>query len=210
MKTDDLIAAPAADTQPQPAVAQGLGVMLGSALFVAFAAVVLFWGLRANPMAGLAPLTVLKTLVPLVLGVLAVMLALRRVHPAVSDGKLPRLMGLAPVVILLAMLSALIFTPNDSWSMQVTGKTIWVCLYSIPTLAILPLAALLTVLRRGAALRPTAAGFAAGLAAGAFAATLYSLHCSEDSPLFYGLWYSTGILTVGAVGAALGRVTLRF
>ncbi|MBD3765305.1 MAG: DUF1109 family protein, partial [Rhodobacterales bacterium] len=39
----------------------------------------------------------------------------------------------------------------------------------------------------------------AGVAAG------YALHCTEDSPLFFVLWYGLGILVPTLAGAWLGR-----
>jgi hypothetical protein len=32
----------------------------------------------------------------------------------------------------------------------------------------------------------------------------------EDSPLFYGTWYTLGVLIVAALGAVLGSRVLRF
>jgi hypothetical protein len=55
-----------------------------------------------------------------------------------------------------------------------------------------------------------AAGAVAGLAAGAFAATVYCLHCQEVSALFVLTWYSLGILLAASVGALLGPRLLRW
>lgn len=64
--------------------------------------------------------------------------------------------------------------------------------------------------RRGAPARPTLAGFLAGLAAAGIGASVYAVHCTDDSPLFVALWYTLGIAMVAAVGAALGRIVLRW
>ena len=50
--------------------------------------------------------------------------------------------------------------------------------------------------------RTRAAGAAAGLAAGAFAATVYCLHCPEVSAIFVLTWYSLGILLLEQLAAA--------
>ncbi len=42
------------------------------------------------------------------------------------------------------------------------------------------------------------------------AAAVYSLHCPEDSPLFFLLWYGLGIVIAGAAGARLGSRVLRW
>jgi len=53
-------------------------------------------------------------------------------------------------------------------------------------------------------------GAAAGLAAGASAATLYGLHCPEVSALFVLIWYSLGMLVAAAIGALAGPRVLRW
>ena len=50
----------------------------------------------------------------------------------------------------------------------------------------------------------------AGLAAGVVATAIYSLFCTEDSPLFYSLWYSLGICISIGLGALAGRRWLRW
>jgi hypothetical protein len=71
----------------------------------------------------------------------------------------------------------------------------------VPLLAILPLAASIYSLRRAAPAHPAQAGAVAGLASGALAAAIYALHCTDDSPLFVGVWYTLAVLIVSAVGA---------
>ena len=51
---------------------------------------------------------------------------------------------------------------------------------------------------------------AAGLAAGAFAATVYCMHCPEVSAIFVLTWYSLGILLAASLGALLGPRLLRW
>jgi hypothetical protein len=48
-----------------------------------------------------------------------------------------------------------------------------------------------------------------GLFAGA-AATIYGLHCPENTFTFVALWYSLGVLLVAALGGLLGRWALRW
>lgn len=66
------------------------------------------------------------------------------------------------------------------------------------------------VMRRLAPTRPVLAGFSAGMFAGSVAATVYGLHCPESTAVFVALWYSLGLLSCGFLGAALGRIALRW
>jgi hypothetical protein len=50
----------------------------------------------------------------------------------------------------------------------------------------------------------------AGLLAGGIAATLYTLHCPEDSLLFVGVWHVAAIVLVASVGAVAGSRLLRW
>jgi hypothetical protein len=209
MKTDDLIAALAADSTPAPRPEQGLPVA-ALALALAGAGMLLVLGLRENLGAAFAPFTLPKTLLPLALGALALMLALRTGRPGTGAGRLPAALLAIPALAAALALLRLATSEPAGWAMQATGKTMIPCLVTIPLVSALPLAALLWLLRRGAPLSPARAGFAAGLAAGGFAAALYSLHCTEDSPLFWALWYSTAVTVPAALGTLLGARLLRW
>jgi hypothetical protein len=69
---------------------------------------------------------------------------------------------------------------------------------------------MLAALRTGAPRSATIAGAVAGLVAGGAGATLYALHCHDDSPLFLALWYALSVALVALVGALLGRWLLRW
>jgi hypothetical protein len=77
-------------------------------------------------------------------------------------------------------------------------------------LAIVPLAAVLAMLRSGAPASPALAGGAAGLLAAAAAAALYAFHCFDDTPLFVVTWSALAALPVVALGAAAGHRLLRW
>jgi hypothetical protein len=53
-------------------------------------------------------------------------------------------------------------------------------------------------------------GAIAGLLAGATGAFIYAFHCDESAAPFVALWYTIGISLVGLLGAALGRILLRW
>jgi hypothetical protein len=68
----------------------------------------------------------------------------------------------------------------------------------------------MTALRSGATTAPGLAGWVAGVAGGGFAAMIYALHCTEDSPLFYVTWYGLAIIGVTVASVLIGRRILRW
>jgi hypothetical protein len=118
---------------------------------------------------------------------------------------------LFPAALLgLAVASELASLPADAWAARAVGTNSLLCLAAIPLLSVVPLLSLLLTLRGGAPRSPVAAGAAAGLLAGSLAATLYALHCFDDSPLFVALWYVPAIALVTLTGAAAGARALRW
>jgi hypothetical protein len=100
--------------------------------------------------------------------------------------------------------------PGASWATRLVGSNAIICLTTIPTLAIAPLAAVLMVLRAGAPASPALAGAAAGLLAATAGAALYAFHCFDDSPLFVVTWYVLAAIPVVALGAVAGHRLLRW
>jgi hypothetical protein len=90
------------------------------------------------------------------------------------------------------------------------GQTWRVCSPLILLLSVPIYAALVVAVRALAPVDPTRTGAAAGLAAGALAATLYGLHCPEQGAAFVVTWYSLGIAAATALGALAGRRLLRW
>ncbi len=90
------------------------------------------------------------------------------------------------------------------------GHSISIRLTSIPVLSAQILVGALVALRRGAPEHPDRCGAVAGLVAAGFGAAIYSLFCIDDSPLFYGVWYTLSILFVTLIGAVAGRSLLRW
>lgn len=191
MKTDDLIHALAADEvlrRPRLAARLALGVA------VSLAALALLWTLRPDLAQALRdPLVAAKFALPLGVAGLAAVLARR------GGG----LWALALPVALAAALWGATLPGTGIWA-AIRGDSLWVCLASIPALA-LPLGvALFQALRLAVIPDPRRAGLLAGLAAGGLAAAIYALHCDEDAPSFYVLWYGAGIALSGAIGRVLG------
>jgi hypothetical protein len=87
----------------------------------------------------------------------------------------------------------------------------WKSCSSLIFLLSIPLfAGILRSFSRFAPTRLAAAGAAAGLAAGATAATIYSFHCPEVSAAFVLSWYSLGIGLPAVLGAFAGPRLLRW
>lgn len=93
---------------------------------------------------------------------------------------------------------------------HVAGASWKVCPWLVLTLAMPIFIGLLWSFRRLAPTRLREAGAAAGLAAGAWAATIYCLHCPEVSAIFVLTWYSLGILLAALAAAFLGPRLLRW
>lgn len=211
MKTDDLIRALAADTV-RPMAPRTL-LLLGLAPSLAIAALAVWFGLgfRADLAASLTtPVSLIRILLTGTLGIAATRLALSLARPeGTGTARLWPVAAVAAAALGL-LLWAYVTTPAEARQMAAVGKTMTTCLVSIPLLSILPVGSVLLVLRRGATTAPAMAGFVAGLAGSGFAAALYALHCTEDSPLFYVTWYGLAIMGVALVSAMIGARSLRW
>lgn len=64
--------------------------------------------------------------------------------------------------------------------------------------------------RRQAPIHLRSAGTVVGMTAGAGAAAIYALACTENSSAFVLVWYSVGIALSAAIGALLGPYLLRW
>ena len=119
--------------------------------------------------------------------------------------------SLLPVIGLAAIgMAEMAHTPVSQWLAMWLGESWKVCSRNVFLLAMPIFAGLLWSFRKLAPTRLRAAGAAAGLCAGAWAATLYCLHCPEVSAIFVLTWYSLGIVLTAALGALLGPKLLRW
>lgn len=211
MKTSDLIGVLAQGAGPAPRVRplqQLLPVMAGGVLAAALLSIGLL-GLVPAPMLGTPALWVklgYGALLVVAAGCLAARLAL-----PLSHLRAPAL-GLAAVVsgMTLLGLAALFAAAPGERAATLFGSSWYRCAPIIAAVSLPALAAVLATLRGMAPTRLRAAGFAAGLLAGALGAIGYSLHCPEQSLAFVAVWYSLGILASGGLGALLGRWALRW
>jgi len=211
MKTDDLIRALAADTVRRPHLRTTLLLGLVPSMAIAVLAVWFVLGFRADLLTALVtPISVARILMTGALGFAALRLTLLLARP--EGAQVARLWSLAAVALaaLGLLVWAYVSTPAEARQMATVGKTMTTCLVAIPLLSILPVAAVLHVLREGATTAPIRAGFVAGLAGSGLSAAIYALHCTEDSPLFYVTWYGLAILGVTLVSTLIGARVLRW
>lgn len=207
MRTDDLIEAlvqdrAAAAGRPRAALSAAVvgGALIAAILFLSVL------GYRPDIAAAAENYRFLfKFVFTLTLAATTIWLIFTIVRPEAVPGLRFLALAAAPVLIILAVVAELSVMPSSTWMPRLIGKNWWFCLTVIPSLAIVPLAAVLTALRRAAPADPGLAGALAGLASGAIAATLYASHCTDDSPLFVLTWYSLAIGLVSIVGYFAGR-----
>ncbi|MCC6007285.1 MAG: DUF1109 family protein [Rhodobacteraceae bacterium] len=208
MKTDDLIAALAADTHPGPTVGQRLSRALPGAMILAAVAFALFWGVRPDIAAAMTSPAALKPLVPLALSGLAGALALTLSRPEARGGGPAIALWVLAALLAAAFGAALAGGGLSGLVGALANPSLVTCLTSIPALALPLLAAALWGLSAGAPRRPALAGALGGLAAGSLAAALYALFCDQDAALFVLPAYATAILIVALAGSLLGARTL--
>lgn len=212
MKTDDLIAALAADATP-PAGLRGVALLAmalpGVAVAVLFLSLI---GVRPDLAQAVTGLPVAwKWLLPALVATLALTAVFRLARPEVRGGGWPLGLLLLPAGLALALFAVQAAqVPMADWAVEIRGRTLFVCLASIVGMGLLPLGAALAALRRGASTRPGLSGFLTGLAVGGAMTFAYALHCDEDAPMFFVVWYGLAILALGGIGAVAGTRALRW
>ena len=157
------------------------------------------------------PKVMLKQALPL-LAVLVLLPGFSYVcHPETEISWSRMIIGAAAVSLLPVMFIFHLFLyPAQEWMTLIQGGSMVRCILLIPLLAMVVLSAQIVVLRRGAPSHPILAGAQAGLIAGAFATLVYANFCTEDDPMFYGIWYSFGIILSTLIGALAGWRLLRW
>ena len=144
------------------------------------------------------------------LGLCALAATARLARP--DPGRLGALWIMALPVLGLAMIGLvdMAHTPRAQWLAMWLGMSWKVCSSLVFALSVPIFAGLVWSYRSLAPTRLRAAGATAGLAAGAWSATLYCLHCPEVSAIFVITWYTLGIVLAACFGAILGPRLLRW
>jgi hypothetical protein len=212
MRTEDLIEAIARDaTAPRPWLAGRLAAALIAGGAISYALLTLDLGVRPDIASALLTWRfTLKVAVAALSLSAAYWAATRLARPETTMRDVAIALAAAPAVLALATAYELMTLPAAEWSARAIGSNARICLASVPLLSLAPLAAMLAALRAGAPRSATFAGAVAGLVAGGVGATLYAMHCIDDSPLFVALWYSLAVALVALAGAVLGGRLLRW
>jgi hypothetical protein len=213
MKTEELIAALAADARPTaPGGWRGrlaLAVVIGAAAAVA---VVLVWlGMRPDMHFAMRKAAFwIKAGYTLCLAACGFAMTVRMGRPGATPG--PAL-AIAPVLFAaLAALAAteLLLAPAGARPGDWLGDSWRVCPFLILAISAPIYLAVVWALRGMAPTRLRLAGASAGLLAGGLGATVYGLHCQEMSAAFVVTWYSLGVVACVVIGALLGPRLLRW
>lgn len=213
MNTDELIGRLGQDARPVARGAVGRRLVAGIAIGGAASALLTaYWiGIRPDLRTAMAGATFwLKWAYTLSLAGAALVLTAQLARP--DSGRLRGAWLLAVPVTLLAIVGLLELarTPPGEWLAMWLGHSWRTCPWRVLALSAPIFAGLLWSFRRLAPTRLRAAGAAAGLSAGTFAATVYCLHCSEVSAIFVLTWYSLGIVLATLIGMLLGPRLLRW
>ncbi|MBC9246907.1 DUF1109 family protein [Paracoccus sp. 11-3] len=211
MRTEDLIIAMAADNLSSPSIGTLIMRRFLPSIALVVLAVLVVLGPRSDLAVALtAPVTAMKYLLPLALALFAGMAVFCRARPEQRAGRLIWPIALICALAAIWLAATMAKMPATDWWPTARGQSWRFCLIAIPLIALIPLAGLIAALRKGASTAPMRSGALAGLTAGAAAAAIYALHCTEDSPLFFLCWYGLGILVVTVIGALAGRRWLRW
>ncbi len=136
--------------------------------------------------------------------------ALRLSRPGARLDWVPRLIT-APMLVMWVIAAYVLIQADPSERADLFyGSTSAYCPFFIALFSIPAFVSVIWAMKGLAPTRPHLAGFAAGLLAGAIAALVYCLHCTEIEAPFIGFWYVLGMFIPAAVGALLGRVLLRW
>jgi len=211
MKTDTLIELLARSAGPAPravalrrlAPAAGLGFVVSALLALTLI------GPIPESMYG-TPVPWIKLAYAGALAAAAGWLAARLARP-ISRLAAPRALVLS-VLIAMALLGlvAWLSASRADRMTALLGSSWLSCPWNVLALSLPGLGAALWAVRGLAPTRPRAAGFAAGMFAGALGALGYALACQEGSAAFVAVWYTLGIGLTGGLGALLGPRVLRW
>ena len=214
MRTDDLINTLVADhaVQPRP---RRIGHVLVMAIIGGLAISAALFSITLGPRPDI--LSALSTwrfdtkwADNLVLAIAATWVALRLSRPTATPRTAMRALMVPVFLLLAAVLYELVTVSVSAWPSRAMGVNGVMCVASILFLSLLPLTATIYALRQGAPTSPAVMGAVGGLLAGALGATVFAMHCTNDSPLFVAIWYALAIGLMSIFGLLVGKRALRW
>jgi hypothetical protein len=203
----------AADPSPvdRSAVTRRIGIALAVGLLGSAILMLLVYGARADmAQAATRPMFWIKFIVPVIAAGIALKLTRRLSRPGWSLGRAPFLLAALLTLACGSTAAALLAAPPAARPELIFGATWRTCTLNIMLLAVPVFCTTLWAIKDLAPTRLAWTGAAAGLLAGAAAATVYALHCPEMAAPFIGIWYVLGIMAPAALGALLGPRLLRW
>lgn len=212
MMTDALIKAIATDAATRPPdLGRRLAVALAAGGVIAGALLAQRLGVRPDIADALQTWRFAAKLAIVLASLAAALwLTVRFARPDVHHRHALVVLALPVAMLALAICGELVVSPARTWATWAVGSNGRLCLISIALMSTAPLLALLGALRSGAPRSPAAAGAAAGLLAASLGAALYTVHCTDDSPLFVALWYTPALAAATLAGALAGARALRW
>ncbi len=213
MNTEALIQSLSENLKPVPRHALGRRLAVGIGAGGVVTLVLIGLGLGFRPDLDLAMRGYsfwMKWAYTISIGVCALFMVARLARP--DTVRLRWLWLIAVPFLLLAAIGVteMAHVPPGDWLSMWLGQSWKRCPWLVLMLSAPIFVGLLWSFRQLAPTRLRMAGAAAGLAAGACAATLYCLHCPEVSAIFVLTWYTLGIALAAGIGALLGPRLLRW
>ena len=214
MRTNELINTLVGDhaSQPRPKpVAHGLVMAIIGGLAISGALFALTLGVRPDIVSALGTWRFdLKLSVNLVLMIATAWVAVRLSSPTTISLSAMRALLVPALLLLAAVIYELVTVPASAWLSRAMGVNGVMCLASIIFLSVLPLTVTIYALRQGAPASPPVMGAVGGLLAGSLGATVFAMHCTNDSPLFVAIWYTLATGLMALTGLLVGRYVLRW
>lgn len=212
MKTSDLVNALAADSGTPPPIwnRRAIWLMRGG-LIISVMIFSVFIGVRPDISTAIFdPHVIFKFIFSGSMIFLAARFASSLLRPGQSYSSNLWWVVLPLLTLAFGALGQMITSPVDYWLSGLVGRYPEACLMNIPILASAPLICLMIISRNGAPTNPALAGLWIGAQSGALGASLYALHCPDDSALFVATWYSLAIMITSVIGMIIGARVLKW
>ena len=213
MKTDDLVSMLATGTDAVDAKAptRRYVIAVGGAALVATVLMALWLDVRPTlARDAIVPMFWVKELFCVTLVIAGLIAVARLSRPGAALVWVPPLAA-APIIAMWLLAAAVLVAADPEGRIDLIRGVSWTeCPYNIVVLSAPVFAAILWAMKGLAPTRLRLAGAAAGFAAGAIGALVYTLHCPELDAPFLAIWYVSGILVPAAFGACVGPRLLRW